>query len=1102
MSLRQKLDEALDRIKDLEKKLKESGKEAKEFGELTEDAIKKSVKELGNLNNLLGKSVNTIKDMNKEVRDLHVAGALDTKEATDLNKGLERIAKQLIHIKKIKKEDRTWAEQRAEIKKLNKMIDQMRSKTNLARNSAKSFADHMEDAGPSFMKGWASFNKASKKGQTTIQSYQGMFNKAGNSLGKMPGLMKGFGSAAKGVSASLGGITKVIAGWPGAIFMALKAVWDVGMAADQFVKDANKAFASVRGPDIMTADVRKQFKTFNDQIFNARENIRVGLDVTQIRELMEAVVQAGANIQNLNKGLLSYRDAIYIAGKASKTLGLALPQVGSMVGKLLTNFRMDLESIDKAFVQVAFDAQKSGLSTDRFWTTVENASASLALYGTFIGAASKTMKRFTEDMVGGADDAAEATEDMYSVFKSGNLKAQATLLSMAKQAGVNLDDIFKNMSTEFKDQAVRLQSEIELMEAKGTKTPEDVAQLKRLRSELASAQSKSQRALDVVGKNAVSQTTEIGMLAKEAPQLLIETIRRMTNVGDLTKISRERMIVAIKALENVGVKEKTVRLLVEQAKVTKKSLENLLDSSENFFAENNKDFQLNRANIANAIMEASKPGKDQAANTQILVDLLKESLGMDQGMAETWANIIKTDKETANKIASRIEKGDKNSLKSIDGLLMASKFINKFQIATFKNQEKTDKELAKSSEETFDEIVKGTLSYNEMVKMGKDELYWTMANWKVATIMNKTVADIYYWLQGESTRLSQSQKLAQEQLKLMGQQNAGIGNLLKDVGEGNISAKTQVAMVQHVSQNLKDLQSAIAVEEGLQGAFENAMRSTDPSKALTNAIMAAEKDKDKKLANRLKEEKKNFEALRERKKGRLDEEKYFKNLAEANRSTLERNKQERGKQEEIKNKLVELNDINKKVFEIQKLKLMGDEKSLIAIADQIQATAGEDVNKIEKMATNMGLTLGDVKRAFEAKKISTVGIEKRMAARKIFKKTEKTLASMPQKPIKYVDPMEAAYRKEMGYQGLQKPIQVTSPGSAVLHPGELILPKTYSEFKAVPAMNEPMGVHPGGGVGRGAKEITINVTATEKDLASKIANEVRAVINQEYIGVA
>lgn len=1095
MGLKKDLDEALTKITKLEKKLKDGGQTAKEFGELTEKGIKSSVKELGSLNNLLGKSVSTIKDMNKEVRDLHVGGSLDTEEAKKLNNDLKDITKQLIIIKKVKKKDDSWEEQNVQVKKLNKMIGKTKEKTNLARNSAKSFVTHMGEAGPSFMKGWASFNKASKRGQTTIQNYQGMFNKAGSSLGKMPGLMKGFGKAAKAASVTLGGITKLIAGWPGAIFMALKAVWDLGMQADQFVKDANKAFATIRGPDIMTGDVRKQFKDFNDQIFNARDNIRVGLDVTQIRELMEAMVQAGTNIQNLNKGLLSYRDAIYIAGKASKTLGLALPQVGNMIGKMLTNFRMDMESIDKAFVQVAFDAQKSGLSTDRFWSTVENASASLALYGTFVSAASKTMKAFTEDMVGGADDAAEATEDMFAVFKTGSTGAQAALLDLARGAGVSINDIFKEQATKFKARIGDIQSEIQIIEAKDTKTSEDVDQLKRLRAELSSTQSKQQRALTAVGKNSVIQTAEMGMLAGEAPKLLTAVIKKVTGVSDLTQFSgknMERLLVAFKAMGVTGVKEKTVRALIDHARNTKNSVNNLLASSKSYFLEDGVAFQENKKDISNAILKASKPGEAQVANGQELSKLLQGSLDMDENMANTWAEIVKTDKDAAKNIAEMIKKGDDKNLKGLNALLNSSDFINKFQLTRFKSQEKTEGELAKASEESYDELVKGTLSYSEMVKMGKDELFWTMANWKVATMMNKTVADIYYLIQGESKNLSQSQKVAQEQLKLMGQQNKEIGILLKDVGEGNISAQTQIAMVQKVAENLKELDKKTAVGKGLTDTLTDAMKSSDPSKVLQESIDKAMREGNTELASILKGEKAKFESVKEK----VDSDKYFKRIIDYNKKSLVDVKKERVAQEEIKTKLTILNAVNEKMFSIQKLKLMGDKESLGMIADQIHSTAGDDVKKIEKMAESLGLTLKDVEEAYKVRDLPT----KKITERRIRKDRYERLEKFDKGSGEAGETAGTMGDFFQNFQGLQRPVQVTSPGSVILHPGEVVLPKAFSEFKTVPTVNEPRMIGPGGG-GTTSKTVNINVSATEKDLANKIANEVRAVINQEYIGV-
>jgi len=154
------------------------------------------------------------------------------------------------------------------------------------------------------------------------------------------------------------------------------------------------------------------------------------------------------------------------------------------------------------------------------------------------------------------------------------------------------------------------------------------------------------------------------------------------------------------------------------------------------------------------------------------------------------------------------------------------------------------------------------------------------------------------------------------------------------------------------------------------------------------------------------------------------------------------------------------------------------DRSLKGIAREIFKSTGNDINEIERMIQGTGLDLKDVKRSYEAAGYGTKDIDTRIFSNE----------------AKSKDLIVAAG------QGLQKPIQVTSPGSMILHPGESILPRTFSEFKTVPTTNEPKRVGPGGGGGT-SKSIQINVSATEKDLATRIANEVRAVINQEYIGV-
>ena len=81
------------------------------------------------------------------------------------------------------------------------------------------------------------------------------------------------------------------------------------------------------------------------------------------------------------------------------------------------------------------------------------------------------------------------------------------------------------------------------------------------------------------------------------------------------------------------------------------------------------------------------------------------------------------------------------------------------------------------------------------------------------------------------------------------------------------------------------------------------------------------------------------------------------------------------------------------------------------------------------------------------------------------------------------------------------PERVTSPGIVQLHSGESIFPSAgNSRMRTTPLLNGgAMNSALGGAVGGGGKTININVSATEKDLAQRIANEVRGVLYKEQL---
>jgi len=1127
------------------KQLKTAIKLVKEFGKQNKKNIKDSVKYLSDFSDYADDSVDKIKDMGKEINKLHLDDALSTKEASDLNSKLGDIRKQLVKINRQHPESEAhWKAQKEAVTKLNREIDKTQQELNEAKNAGRSFTDVMESSGPAFLKNWAKFRKEQKAGNTGMQKYGGLIKKSGKNLEKMPGLLKLGGKAAKGLGGALGGVSKIFASWPGAILMGLKALWDVGMAADQFVKDANKSFAYVRGPDIMTSDIKGQFKEFNNQIYKAGENIRVGLDATQIRELMESMVQAGYNITNLNRNLMTYRDSIYVASKASKTLGMILPQVGAIMGKMMTDFRMDLDQVDKSFVQVAFDAKKSGLSTDRFWTTVQNASASLALYGVIVGSASKTVKRFTEDMIGGADDAAAATENMYDVFKSGSLTANAAILKFAKRGGANISGMFKDMAEKFGKKALALKSDIEVLVGKEDKTAEDVEQLKKLRTEFYNAQAKSEHYDKMIGKNAVIQSAEMGALAKDAPEILISAVKAVGQVGDISQLSGKRLLVTMEAMsKQFGVNEKTVRMLVEQARFTSNKIKDLLSSSNQYFSENNKAFQDNKETISKAITKVGiSQGDAQIKAAEDLASLLENTLEMDADMAKTWGNIIRADKNSADKVAGLISKGDAESIKELKALVSTSKMAQAMAIHGFKADKKAQEELAKGADDTFKGIVGQTLSYKKMTEIAKDEIEWRASSLGVFQALNTGVANIFKFLiRKTSGYYTEGQKSANKQLKVMFADDEKLSKLINKTDSNGVLLKdAQIEAAKIIGENIGLLNKEIIMRGDVGTAIAAALKSDeDPYVSLNKAIKESSGETQTELlkirgsletAGHLEERlseslgkvaggaaptaleplyklQKSIEKQRAtggdeeflkyqediiasmKEVGKLSGTKKTEKIAEiqekiaklsdkklealgrTNENQESIAKKQKETQESMNRHLGTIDKNNTLIAKYTWYKIKKDPEMLKEIAETAKGriTVGEN---IEDVARSMGLSLGELKESYESQKFGTKDIEEAIIARK-----ERKAGKVKKHGTKF--------------QGLQEPVIVSSPGAAVLHPGEQILPSSYSDFKTIPAMPGPAG---GGPTDGGSKEININVTATEKDLGQKIANKVREVM--------
>lgn len=975
-----------------------------------------------------------IRTMDKQIRKLHWKSGLPLTRAVELQRKLNDINKRLMQTKKISRGldvFRGLKAQKDQLKALSRESGKLRDELNLMGEAS-------EGAG-----------KLMKSG-----NYVALFEKAGESLSGMPGMFKMMGGAAKGMGSALGGISKMMAGWPGAIFMAAKAIWDMGMAADQFVKDANKQFAMVRGPDIMTKNIKGQFKDFNKQIFNMRDNLKVGLNVAQIREFMGAVNQAGLNITTLNKGVSTYRDAIYVAAKASRILGTDLTYTGSAMAKMITDFRMDLDQTDKAFTQVAFDAKKSGLSTDRFWGTVQNASASLALYGVALGTTSKILKRFTEDQIGGADEAAAATENMMEVFKTGSLENSAALIDFAKIGGSNVNQMFKDIRGGLEKEMADIQYKITAIEAKGgKKTPADVEAIKQLRKEMITKQTKANRYLEMVGKNSVTQATEMGALSKEAPELLLSAIKNISGVSDLTQISGDRTWVAIKSLEKFGVHEKTVRSLIEEARVSK---EMLIGASENLKNLNETD-----------------------------KEILKQAAEVDPR--------IQSELEALNAATDPAEKREHRDI--LKSLLTSSEMIDKVTKTRFKTQEVTDKELADNADSTFKEIVSQTLSYNEMLEIAKNDIEYRTKSLGFLQGINTGVMGIFKkYVTGKVDTPDENQA------KIIRESMAGIKNLTPEIA-GLKRAVESGDIVEELSKLQKELADTKDVEKkkeletaikALKVPVENMLKYQKGGLAAVG--LTGETD----IAKVLKESQHGTLSKKERADKLLLAQKMVQEkLLDKAKNDLSNSEKQLIKLKDTVTELQSLNSTNTKIAQMQEIMLKSNPEAMAEIADQIQEqVAGGSTLKEALQTVGVDAAMGI--KAMEAKKGLT-GLDPAFSS--TYEKLKKQIKT------------EGSVSKGMGSMipsvmvpGINRDVRaVLKEGFVPLSRGDLVVDQNElgkaiggSKGSAIPLLAEAASKAAPAGTG-GSKNIYINVTATEKDLAQKITNEIRAELYKQQL---
>lgn len=758
-------------IKEFTESVKKAEEAINNFAKTFEKETKRASKELKDHEKVVKQTQDDYEDLANTVKKLNIERGLSIRHVMEYSTQVVSLGKELKNIEKMSKRAMNEDDYKNVIREarlLEVQIEEITEKIDtLGASSAEAFMDMggglkkfgnlwgAIKGGPSSIRGWS-------KG---AQEYSDRLKKWPDHVAKTGKAMKLLGGTVGKLGGMLGGVGKLLAGWPGLILGAGKMLIDFTMKVDRVVKDANKAFAMIRGPDIMTRDIRKQFQEFNNQIYKAGENIQVGLNVDQIRNFMQAVYQAGQNITMLNSSLMTYRDVIHTASKASKILSMDIEQIGATIGIMLTDFKADMESIDEAFVQVAFDARKSGLSTDRFWNAVTNASASLSFFGLYLKDASKLMKKLTDTQVMGAKETEEMVVDLTQSFvkmDKDQRMAFARLLKNIPGATEAVRQMFKDLEEEFKYKRESIELKVKDLAIK-IERAEEAGRLDEV-TNLTEEQNKLLAQLSDIDKDIEkaqrAQTGDIFAMANYLPMLsgqAGELIAMLADrFGGLSNLSERGVRILEEVFKILGLNTDLAQKMRDMAEVTRNTLLRQLGINKDdvkytksIIAQlelGNKLNKVQQDELSSAFekLRGNVKGDELLEAQQNLQKILMQQ-GWDEEAAKNAARIAGINSEFSQLLEEYIKTNKKMGKNEIDALKKSyatEKTIRKVLFGTKESEERTGRQLEDQAEDTFKKIIDQTLPLEEMVKMAKDEAWYRGASLTQIDRISGFVSDI------------------------------------------------------------------------------------------------------------------------------------------------------------------------------------------------------------------------------------------------------------------------------------------------------------------------------------------------------------------------
>lgn len=256
--------------------------------------------------------------------------------------------------------------------------------------------------------------------QAQKRAFQGEMNAGPGGAGNLTKLLGTFAKVAGPLAMAAGAIGMVVK-----LFLDLDArVKEVNKTMLENVSLSQLASSSYGSFGDQMLDAEASLQEFQKAAMTSGSLRMLGLDPDQMGAVVGAMHEQGLLLSDLRNQGVSYEDALEKAQIAALNLGVDASETAGLIGTLANVTNVSFAEAADSLTQVIAFSKEAGVSTQRFFNTVQGVVGQMGLYNYRIEETAALFTRLTDIM--DAESATQFTEELSTAFKNASALERTT----------------------------------------------------------------------------------------------------------------------------------------------------------------------------------------------------------------------------------------------------------------------------------------------------------------------------------------------------------------------------------------------------------------------------------------------------------------------------------------------------------------------------------------------------------------------------------------------------------------------------------------------------------------------------------------------------